>query len=152
MSAAINEQRSVRILIVEDEAGDARLMQVALQRSGYAIDFSTVSDGHEALRFMRREGEAFLRAPRPDLLLLDLKMPGQSGLEFLATMKQDARLCAIPVVVVTTSALDGDVSASYRGGVAGYISKPNDMNEFVAAIDTLCRYWCKLVRLPENTE
>ena len=148
----MSEKRNVQILIVEDEAGDARLMELALHKSGFAMDLSTVNDGHEALRFMRREDERFLQAPRPDLVLLDLKMPGQSGLEFLAAMKQDARLCAIPVVVVTTSALDADVSASYLGGVAGYISKPNDMNEFVAAISKLCQYWCNLVRLPENPE
>jgi CheY-like chemotaxis protein len=148
----VSEKRNVQILIVEDEAGDARLMELALHKSGFAMDLSTVSDGHEALRFMRREDDRFLQAPRPDLVLLDLKMPGQSGLEFLATMKRDDCLCAIPVVVITTSALNADVAASYQFGAAGYVAKPNDINEFIAAIRILCHYWCKRVRLPENPE
>lgn len=148
----MSERRNMRVLIVEDEAGDARLMQLALRRSGLAFELSAVHDGYQALRFMRREGESFAQAPRPDLILLDLKMPGQSGLDFLSAIKRDAGLCAIPVVVITTSALDADVVASYQRGAAGYLDKPTDVNEFVAAIEKLCQYWFKLVRLPENPE
>ena len=142
----------MRVLIVEDEAGDARLMEVALRKSGFAIDLNAVSDGHQALRFMRREGDEFFRAARPDLILLDLKMPGQGGLDFLGAMKQDERLRAIPVVVITTSALEADVFASYQCGAAGYVAKPTDINEFIVAIRKLCQYWFQLVRLPENPE
>jgi CheY-like chemotaxis protein len=101
---------------------------------------------------MRKEDQPVVPAPRPDLILLDLKMPGQSGLEFLTTMKQDQRLCAIPVVVITTSTLNADVFASYQCGAAGYLNKPTDINEFIAAIRKLCQYWFELVRLPENLQ
>lgn len=148
----MKENRALRLLIVEDEPGDARLMQLAMQKNGYVVELHGASDGFEALRFLRREGEQFCQAPRPDMILLDLKMPGLNGLEFLAEMKQDQHLRAIPVVVITTSALDADVLAAYQCGAAGYVPKPTDINEFVAAIHQLGEYWFRLVRLPENPE
>lgn len=125
-------------------------MQVALRKSGFAIELHAAGDGREARRFLRREGAPFTQAPRPDLILLDLKMPGQSGLEFLAAVKQDVKLAAIPVVVVTSSGLNADVLAAYQCGAAGYLPKSADLNQFVAAIHELGQYWFKLVRLPEN--
>lgn len=142
----------IRLLVVEDEPGDAHLMQVAMRRSGFDTELHHASDGHEALRYLRRESAQFAQAPRPDLILLDLKMPGQNGLDFLAAIKQDERLRAIPVVVITTSSLNEDVIAAYRGGAAGYVPKSNDINEFVAAIHKLGEYWFRLVRLPPNPE
>jgi CheY-like chemotaxis protein len=146
----MNEVRQLRLLIVEDEPGDARLMQLAMQKNSYDVELHEASDGLEALRFLRREGEQFSQAPRPDMILLDLKMPGLGGLEFLAQVKQDERLRVIPVVVITTSALDADVAAAYALGAAGYVPKPTDINEFVSAIRRLGEYWFKLVRLPDN--
>jgi len=148
----MSESRNMSLLLVEDEPGDARLMQLVMQKNGYAAKLYDASDGHEALRFLQRRGEQFADAPRPDLILLDLKMPGQGGLECLETIKKDENLRAIPVVVITTSALEADVINAYRLGAAGYILKPVDINEFVAAIHNLGQYWFKLVRLPENRE
>jgi len=145
-----NNTRQLRLLIVEDEPGDARLMQLAMQKNNYDVELHDANDGFEALRFLRREGERFSQAPRPDMILLDLKMPGLSGLEFLAQIKQDEQLRVIPVVVVTTSALDADVVAAYKLGAAGYVPKPADINDFVTAIRKLGEYWFKLVRLPDN--
>jgi len=145
-----NNTRQLRLLIVEDEPGDARLMQLAMQKNNYDVELHDANDGFEALRFLRREGERFSQAPRPDMILLDLKMPGLSGLEFLAQIKQDEQLRVIPVVVVTTSALDADVVAAYKLGAAGYVPKPTDINDFVTAIRKLGEYWFKLVRLPDN--
>lgn len=147
----MNENRNPKILLVEDEPGDARLMQLALHKHSHA-DLYHASDGYEALCFLRRQGERFADVPRPDLILLDIKMPGQGGLEFLQVAKQDADLCAIPVVAITTSALEADVSEAYRLGAAGYILKPADLNEFVAAVRDLCQYWFKRVRLPRDRE
>lgn len=147
----MTEKRNPRLLLVEDEPGDARLMQLAIRKNSYA-DLHYASDGHEALCFLRRQGGQFADALRPDLILLDIKMPGQGGLEFLETIKQDEDLRAIPVVAITTSALEADVLDAYGLGAAGYILKPADINEFVDAIRDLCQYWFKLVRLPENRE
>jgi CheY-like chemotaxis protein len=152
MSVTMSEQRILRVLIVEDEPGDARLMQLALQKGGFAIEIDVSADGTEALRRLRREGEPFRAAPRPDLILLDLKMPGQSGLGFLEALKRDGHLRAIPVVIVTTSTLDADVLAAYRCGAAGYVPKSADLNEFMAAINVLGQYWFRLARLPLNHE
>jgi CheY-like chemotaxis protein len=142
-------QRKLHILIVEDEPGDARLTQLALAKSSLAITTSIAADGLEALRFLRREG-APATQPRPDLILLDLKMPGQNGVDFLVAMKNDAQLRDIVVVVLTTSLLDADVVACYQHGAAGYVQKPTDINEFIDAMTRLCHYWFKLVRLPRN--
>ncbi len=148
----MNQQQNLRVLIVEDEPGDARLMQLALQKNGFAIEMSVACDGNEALQMLRREGERFRAASRPDLILLDLKMPGQGGLGFLQAAKRDERLRAIPVVVVTTSMLDADVSAAYCYGAAGYVPKSTDLNEFMAAINILGQYWFRLARLPRNPD
>ncbi|MCX7141285.1 MAG: response regulator [Proteobacteria bacterium] len=148
----MSKQRKLNILIVEDEPGDARLMQLALRKGGFAIEMQVAGDGLEALRMLRREGERFRAAPRPDLILLDLKMPGKGGLGFLEELKQDERLRAIPAVIVTTSMLDADVLASYRFGAAGYLVKSADLGEFMAAIEILGKYWFGLVRLPLNSD
>ena len=148
----MSEQRNLRVLIVEDEPGDARLMGLALKKSGFAIEVDSACDGVEALQMLRREGERFRAAPRPDLILLDLKMPGQNGLGCLAAIKQDEHLRAIPVVIVTTSMLEADVLASYKSGAAGYVPKSADVNEFMAAINILGQYWFRLARLPLNRD
>jgi CheY-like chemotaxis protein len=142
----------LHVLIVEDEPGDAQLMQLALRQSGFEIVSHTVGDGLEALRFLHRESAPFSEAPRPELILLDLKMPGQGGLDFLAEIKKDEFLRSIAVVVVTSSAADADVVASYQLGAAGYVQKPTDINEFIAAIERLCHYWFRLVRLPAKPQ
>jgi len=152
MTLTMNDKPNLRVLIVEDEPGDARLMQLALRKCGFAIEMSVAGDGVDALRMLRREGERYRLAPRPDLILLDLKMPGQSGLGFLEAVKQDECLRAIPVVIVTTSMLDADVLASYRAGAAGYVPKSTDINEFIAAINILGQYWFRLARLPLNRD
>jgi CheY-like chemotaxis protein len=141
-----------RLLIVEDEPGDARLMQLAIVRNGFATEMSSAADGREAMRCLRREGARWAGAVHPDLILLDLKMPGQGGLEFLAAIKQDEALRAIPVVVVTTSLLEADVRRAYELGAAGYVQKPADLREFIATVRILGNYWFKLVRLPQNGE
>lgn len=144
-----------RILLVEDEPGDARLMQLALQRAGTtgsagrAIDLHWVSDGREALAYLHRQGEQFQSAVKPDLILLDLKMPGMGGLEFLGEFKSDPALSDIPVVVVTTSALDSDIQAVRRLGIADYLQKPADLTEFMSMIKRLGSEWFARTRVAE---
>ena len=148
----MSDARNKCILIVDDEPGDARLLQLALKQSGHALELHELGDGHEALSFLRREGDRFGQSPRPDLILLDLKMPGQGGLELLDVIKLDPLLRGIPVVIVTTAALNADVLAAYDRGVAGYVGKSADFNEFIVAIGKLCHYWFARVRLPETAE
>ena len=140
--------RTLHILLVEDEPGDVGLMRMALKRSGFPLGLYCIEDGLLALDCLRQQGERFRHAPRPDLILLDLKMPGQGGLETLRAIKQNDDLRAIPVVVMTASALEADVAAAYQLGAAGFVQKPVDLNDFMAAIQTLGEYWFALVRLP----
>lgn len=137
------------ILLVEDEPADANLVRAALRENKVHCNLHHVLDGVEALAFLRRE-DGFGDAPQPDMILLDLNMPRMNGREFLAAIKADAALQAIPVVVLTTSDVERDVVASYKLGAAGYITKPVDMEQFIDAIRQLGIYWFTLTRLPRK--
>jgi CheY-like chemotaxis protein len=127
-------------------------MRMALMKTGFPLDLQCAHNGHEALAGLRGQGGQLPVFPRPDLILLDLKMPGKGGLEMLQAIKQNEQLRAIPVVVITTSALPADVSAAYRLGAAGYVLKAVDLNEFIASMQTLAAYWFSLVCLPKGAE
>lgn len=139
------------VLLVEDEPADANLVRSALKENKVFCNLHHVADGVEALAFLRREGETHRTAPRPDLILLDLNMPRMNGREFLATAKADEALAAIPVVVLTTSDAERDVLASYKLGAASFITKPVDMEQFIAVIRQIDSYWFTLTRLPRKT-
>jgi len=138
------------ILLVEDEPADAHLVRSALQESRVYCTLHHVVDGVEAVAFLRHEGEHYRAVPRPDMILLDLNMPRINGREFLAVVKADEALKAIPVVVLTTSDVERDIIASYHMGAAGYITKPVDMEQFIDAIRQLGSYWFVLTRLPKK--
>lgn len=146
----MNAQRNLCLLAVVDDPGEAGQLQLAVQQIGFAVKLHIVSDYLEALQFLRQQGERFQCAPRPDLILLDIKMPGQEYLAFLVTAKQDEHLRAIPVVVMSASELEADVCAAYHHGAAGYVLKPADINEFAGTINKLGQYWFERIRLPEN--
>lgn len=149
------------ILLVEDNPGDARLMLEALKeaelnalqlgdlhqtwsRSGR---IHVVEDGVKAMAFMRRKGE-FAKAPRPDLILLDLNLPRKNGREVLAELKQDPELRFIPVIVLSTSNADQDVTTAYDLHANCFVAKPLDFDQFSNAIQGLYDFWCNVVRLP----
>lgn len=148
----MNGQRSLCLLAVANDSDDARRLQLAVRRTGIAVELCVVGDGLEALQLLRRQGDAFRRAARPDLILLDTGAASQDGLAFLAAVKQDERLRAIPVVIMNASEVEADVRAAYQLGAAGYILKPADIDEFAGVIDKLARYWFGRMRLPENRE
>ncbi len=138
------------ILLVEDEPADANLVRAALKEGKVFCNLHHAEDGVEALAFLRRQGDGYRDAPQPDMILLDLNMPRMNGREFLAAVKADAALQAIPVVVLTTSDVERDVVASYQLGAAGYITKPVDMDQFIDAIRQIGSYWFTLTRLPKK--
>lgn len=138
------------ILLVEDSQVDAHLTKAALEENRFAVDMHHVTDGVEALAFLRRQGLTYQQGPRPDLILLDLNMPRMNGREFLSAMKADPNLSDIPVVILTTSDVEQDVVSSYKLGAAGYITKPVDLEQFIHAINQLGNYWFKLVRVPPH--
>ncbi len=137
------------ILLVEDNPGDARLAQEALKEGRMSSRLKVVVDGVEAMSFLRREG-GVASAPRPQLVLLDLNLPRKDGREVLAEMKSDPDLCRIPVVVLTTSQAETDVLRCYDLHANCYITKPVDLDRFIAVVRAIEEYWCSVVTLPPN--
>ena len=141
--------RPVEILLVEDSPGDVRLTREALRDGKVRNHLSVITDGVEALAFLRREGR-YADAPRPDVILLDLNLPKKDGREVLAEVKADERLRRIPVVVLTTSADERDVLRSYDLQAACYITKPVDLDQFIAVVQSIEDFWLTIVTLPEH--
>ncbi len=141
--------RSARILLVEDDPGDQELVWRALQDC-VDIDLRIASDGEEALDYLFHRGRYVEHgsAPRPDLILLDLNLPGTSGIQVLRAMKQDQRLRRTPVVVLTTSAKTPDIEQSYALGCNSYVVKPLEAHAFFKTCRDLANYWFALVALP----
>lgn len=136
------------VLLVEDDAADVELIEMAFEDGNLDADLHHVTDGAKAFQFLRRETEAYGAAPRPDIIILDLNMPRMNGKEFLSAIKQDPALKVIPVIVMTTSDVERDVVESYGLGAAGYVVKPVDLDTFIAAIQGIERYWSCVVKLP----
>ena len=137
----------IQILLVEDSPGDVRLTQEVLRNARIANDLHVVGDGEEAMAFLRREGEHADR-PRPDLVLLDLNLPRKDGREVLSEINADEELKSVPVIVLTTSEAEQDILRSYHLAANAYITKPIDLNEFIAVVRSIETFWLSIVRLP----
>lgn len=143
-------RRPYEILLVEDNPADVEITIEAFRRSHRGNHVSICRDGEEALDFLFQRNR-FARpgaAPRPDLVLLDLNLPRKSGLEVIAQVKSSAPLRDIPVVVLTTSDRDEDVTSSYRLGANCYLTKPVQFDECVKLIADIQQYWLELAKLP----
>jgi len=141
----------VEILLVEDSPADARLTQEAFKDGKVRNNLAVVSDGLQAMAYLRREGR-FADAARPDLVLLDLNLPKMDGREVLKRMKTDPGLMTIPVVILTTSQADVDVLAAYEYHANCYIQKPVDLTRFLAVIAAIETFWLTVVKLPVGAE
>jgi CheY-like chemotaxis protein len=139
--------RSMEILLVEDSLFYARFTIDALKKGGIQHRLTLIFDGEEALEFLHRRGK-FANAPRPDVLLLDLQLPKKSGLEVLEELRGHYDLHAIPVVVMTSSESLGDMQECERLGVESYITKPVDLQKFLAVIKELKDCWRHDLLLP----
>ncbi len=142
------------ILHVEDEPAHAELLRLALEDCAVPQRLMHVRDGQEALDYLyRRAGYHDVAiSPRPDLVLLDLRMPRVDGLEVLKALKQDAQLACIPVVVLTTSAAENDLRSAYTLHANSYLTKPVNFEKFTALIDVICSYWLDLNCPPPDAE
>lgn len=145
----MSETKSIEILLIEDNAGDARLAQEALRDAKVANHLNWVPDGVEALAYLRREGP-YGKAPRPDLILLDLNLPRRDGREVLSTIKADDKLKRIPVVILTTSQAEEDILKAYHLNANCYISKPVDLDQFIKVVRTIEDFWLTIVKLPSE--
>ena len=143
------EGRPVRILLVEDNPGDADLTLEVLKDGRFPHELSLTWNGEEALAYLRKQG-AFARVERPDLILLDLNLPRKGGREVLAEIKQDPGLREIPVIVLSTSHSEQDVREAYSLHANSYIVKPVELEQFWATIQVIEEFWLGLTALPSG--
>ena len=139
--------RSIVILLVEDNPGDARLTMEGMREAKVKNKIHVVEDGIEAMAFLRRQGR-FGDAPRPDLILLDLNLPKKDGRAVLAEVKADPDLRRIPVVVLTTSRAEEDVLKAYDLHANAYVTKPVDLAQFMKIVALIDEFWVNVVTLP----
>jgi chemotaxis family two-component system response regulator Rcp1 len=139
--------RAVEILLVEDNAGDVRLAREGLRECKLLNNLSVAEDGVKALAFLRREGE-YARAPRPDLIMLDLNLPRKDGREVLKEIKEDEQLKSIPVVILTTSKAEEDIVKSYSLHANCYVTKPLAIEQFINVVQAIESFWFTIVKLP----
>lgn len=141
--------KPIEILLVEDSPTDVLLAREALENAKVLNSLSVVSDGVQALDFLRRQAP-YEQAPRPDLILLDLNLPRKDGREVLADIKFDENLKRIPVVVLTTSKDEADIFHAYGLHANCYISKPVDFDQFTQVVQTIENFWFSIVTLPQE--
>ena len=142
-----DEVHVIDVLLVEDDPGDVLLIEEAFADNKVRNRLHVVSDGVEALAFLRREGD-HANAPQPDLVLLDLNLPRKDGREVLAEVKGDEALRHIPVVVLTTSKAEEDVLRSYKLHANAYVTKPVDFDRFIDVVRQIDEFFVTVVKLP----
>jgi len=138
------EVHVANILMVEDDPADVLLTKKALERSRIKVNLTVKEGAEEALHHLREA------SPRPDLVLLDLNLPGMSGQEFLRELRSDPAIKAMPVVVLTTSQVGTDIMESYELGANCFVSKPVGLDAFYEIIAKLEDFWFTVVRLPRD--
>jgi len=141
------ESAPIEVLLIEDDRADADLTMRALFRAKLHNHIHHVQDGHTALAFVRREG-AYVTAPVPDLILLDLNLPGRHGLEVLEEIKRDERLRTIPLIVISASDSPENVRRSYQLHANAFVPKPLDPEKFLEAVGSIEQFWLQVVKLP----
>ncbi len=147
--------RTVEILLIEDSPSDANLIIKGFNQSnvkGFNQDripnnLHWIEDGETAMEYLHQQDE-YASVPRPDLILLDLNLPGMDGREVLAAVKSDPILKLIPVVILTTSADEHDVLRSYNLNANCYVTKPLDVHQFIKVVELISTFWVAAVRLP----
>jgi CheY-like chemotaxis protein len=142
--------RQFVVLIADDDPGDVLLITEALAVAGPDQAVHVVGDGRETVEFLRHEGR-HAGAPRPDVVLLDLNMPGKNGRQVLAEIKADPDLASIPIVVFTTSQDPADINASYALHANAYVTKPINLDDFTAVVTAMDKFYIQVVALPQTS-
>ena len=138
----------IDVLLVEDSPGDIRLTQEAFRAANSDIRLHVAMDGVEALAFLSQEG-AHAKAPRPDLILLDLNLPKKDGREVLREIRADEGLKSIPTVILTTSDSVNDINQSYKLQANSYLSKPVQLDKFESVVRSINDFWFEKAKLPQ---
>ncbi|MCB1502116.1 MAG: response regulator [Bauldia sp.] len=142
--------RPVEILLIEDNPADVRLTQEGLKEAKIATHLHVMMDGKEALDFLFRRGP-HAGAVRPDVILLDLNLPGVDGRTILSQVKNEPNLKVIPVVILTSSEAESDNIKSYESYANSFISKPIDFEGFLRVVHSIEDFWFTVVKLPEGS-
>jgi CheY-like chemotaxis protein len=137
------------VLLVEDSPGDVRLTSDALRSANSRVRIHVAREGAEAIAFLRKEGK-FVDAPRPDLILLDLNLPGMTGTEVLTHVKADESLKTIPTLILTTSEAEPDIVNSYVLKANAYLTKPLRLDAFESLVKSVNDFWLMQVKLPKR--
>jgi chemotaxis family two-component system response regulator Rcp1 len=140
---------TLQVLLVEDSLGDVRLTREAFREANPAIFLHVAPDGVEAMSFLNREAE-HARAPRPDLILLDLNLPRMDGREVLARIKADVLLQTIPTIILTTSESEADIVKSYQLQANSYLTKPVQLEKFESLVRSINDFWLTQAKLPNQ--
>lgn len=143
--------KSIHILVIEDDEGDALLINEALEECSTTTATTTVYDGTQAIDYLEKQN-GFEQAKKPDLILLDLNMPRVTGHEFISIVKQDERFNTIPILVLTTSDAKEDICQSYANHANCFITKPVDVNEFIDMVKAIENFWLRIAQLPQSID
>jgi len=143
----LEQGEPIEILLAEDNPGDVRLTEKALEHGKILNNLYVVNNGIEAMEFLQQEGE-YADEPRPDLVLLDLNMPKMDGRDVLGEMRKDPSLRRIPVVVLTSSEAEEDVVKSYELNANAYLTKPVNFDGFVDIVGRIEDFWFSVVKMP----
>jgi two-component system response regulator len=146
----LSSAKPIEILLVEDSPSDAALTKEALEAGKITNNLNHVVNGVAAMEYLKRQGK-FAKAPRPDLIMLDLNLPRKDGREVLRELKNDPSLKIIPVIVLTTSRSDEDILRSYELNANCYITKPVDFQHFIDVVKSIENFWLSVVTLPPKT-
>lgn len=144
----MNQAEPIQILLVEDDYADQKLTRISLKQSKVANVLHVVNNGEEALDFLYQSKEHNPQTPKPDLVLLDLNMPGIGGTEVLRIIKEDDALKTIPVIILTTSDAEEDILKTYQLHVNGYVKKPLDIEGFHRVVQSIEDFWFIIAKLP----
>jgi two-component system response regulator len=141
--------KPIEILLVEDNPGDAELVLDFLEQSKVKNTINWVKDGDQAMGFLRNLGE-YADKPMPDLILLDLNLPGKDGREVLAEVKADPKLKHIPIVVLTSSKAEADIAGSYNLSANAFVTKPVNFEQFIRVVRSIDEFWLSVVKFPTS--
>ncbi len=139
----------LNVLLIEDNPGDIRLIQESLKENKFFAELTVISDGEEAINYLKKNGSSSGYS-NPDIILLDLNLPKKDGREILIEIKNNDALKTIPVVVLTSSSAEEDISRSYQNYANCFISKPVDLDNFIKVIKSIENFWLTIVKLPKT--
>lgn len=145
----VDAARPARVLLVDDDKTDVELTRATLAAARLAVQFHIVGSGEEALTYLRREGK-HAQAPVPDLVMLDIKMPGISGIETLRLVKEDPRFDRLPVIMLTSSSHDEEILRGYTGQAYAFMTKPIDVDSFRGILRRIEDFWLMLAVIPRG--